>query len=35
MAALLLWDRLGEPIEESVDDGARLEQIGHGPERVW
>jgi hypothetical protein len=34
MAALLVLGRLGEPVEESVEDGACLEQIGHGPERV-
>jgi hypothetical protein len=27
MVALLFGDRLGEPAEESVRDGARLEQI--------
>jgi len=35
MAALLVSGRLGEPVEESVDDDARLEQISHGAERVW
>jgi hypothetical protein len=30
MAALLVSGRLGEPVEESVDDGARLEQIRQG-----
>jgi hypothetical protein len=34
MAALLALGRLGEPVEESVEDGACLEQISHGAERV-
>jgi hypothetical protein len=32
MAALLLSDRLGEPVEKSVDDEARPEQITDGAE---
>jgi hypothetical protein len=33
MAALLVSGRLGEPVEESVDDGACLEQIAQSAER--
>jgi hypothetical protein len=34
MAALLLSGRLGKPVEESVGDDARLEQIAQGAKRV-
>ena len=34
MAALLVSDRLGEPVEKSVGDDARLKQIGEPAETV-
>jgi hypothetical protein len=34
MAALLLSDRLDEPVVESVDEATRVEQITQGAERA-